>query len=143
MTASTSHSRWRSAGAVLLGIFVGVILSLGTDQVLHVVHVYPPWGQPMYETGLNLLALSYRLVYGVVGGYIIARFAPHAPMRHALVSGIIGFLVSLAGVIAATQVDLGPLWYPIALAITAIPCSWLGGVLFLVYSGQRPQRLGS
>ncbi|MGH7410211.1 MAG: hypothetical protein ACREJ6_03995 [Candidatus Methylomirabilis sp.] len=26
-----------------------------------------------------------RLVYGVVGSYITARFAPHSPMRHSLV----------------------------------------------------------
>lgn len=36
--------------------------------------VYPPWGQPMHATGLVLLALSYRLVYGVLGSYIAARF---------------------------------------------------------------------
>ena len=138
-----STSRWKSVGAVLLGIVVGAALSLGTDQVLHVAHVYPPWGQPMYEPALNLLALFYRLVYGVLGGYIIARFAPHSPLRHAMAGGILGFIVSLAGVIAATQMDLGPLWYPIALALSAIPCSWLGGWLFLLYSGQRTQRLGS
>jgi hypothetical protein len=125
-----STSRWRSVGALLLGIVVGVALSLGTDQVLHIAHVYPPWGQPMHEPSLNLLALSYRLIYGVVGGYVIARFAPHAPLRHALIGGVLGFVVSLLGVIAATQVDLGPLWYPIALALTAIPCSWLGGWLY-------------
>jgi len=106
--------------------------------VLHVIRVYPPWGQPMYQPGLNLLALSYRVVYGVVGGYVIARFAPYSPMLHALSGGIAGFVVSAAGVIAATQVDLGPLWYPIALAISAVPCAWLGGKLFLLYSGQRP-----
>ena len=138
-----STSRWKSARALLLGIFVGASLSVGTDQILHVVQVYPPWGQPMYAPGLNLLALSYRMVYGVLGGYLVARFAPHSPMRHALLGGMIGFVVSLAGVIAATQVDLGPLWYPIALALTAIPCSWLGGWLFLFNSGRRPQSLGS
>jgi hypothetical protein len=142
MTTATPRRGWRSAVALLLGILTGALLSLGTDQLLHLVHVYPPWGQPMNQPGLNLLALFYRLVYNVVGGYVIARFAPYAPMRHALAGGIVGFVLSLAGVIAATQLDLGPLWYPIALAVTAIPCSWLGGRLFLIYSGQRPQRLG-
>ena len=28
---------------------------------------------------------------------------------------------------AITQADLGPNWYPIALAVTAYPCTWLGG----------------
>ena len=139
----SSTSRWKSARALLVGILAGVILSIGTDQVLHVLQVYPPWGQPMYAFGLNLLALSYRMIYGVLGGYLVARFAPYSPLGHALIGGVLGFVVSLAGVIAATQVDLGPLWYPIALALTAIPCAWLGGRLFLVYSGQRTQRLGS
>jgi hypothetical protein len=84
----------------------------------------------MNQPGLNLLALFYRLVYNVVGGYVMARFAPYAPMRHALAGGSVGFVLSLVGVITATQVDLGPLWYPIALAVTAIPCSWLGGMLY-------------
>jgi hypothetical protein len=41
----------------------------------------------MYDTGLVLLALSYRCVYGVVGSYIAARFAPRNPMRHAMALG--------------------------------------------------------
>jgi ABC-type xylose transport system permease subunit len=51
-------------------------------------------------------------------------------MRHALILGAIGFVVSLAGAITATtMVDLGPAWYPIALVLTALPCAWLGGAL--------------
>jgi hypothetical protein len=73
----------RSTGAVFLGFIVVVALSLGTDQVLHSLGVYPPWGQPMYATGLNLLGLSYRIVYAIVGSYIAARLAPRNPMRHA------------------------------------------------------------
>ena len=78
---------WRSAGAVFLGFLAVVVLSLGTDQVLHMLQVYPPWGEPMREAGLNLLALSYRIVYGIAGGYITARFAPRNPLRHAMIGG--------------------------------------------------------
>ena len=127
---TSTHPRrlWRSTAAVLLGFVAVVVLSLGTDQVLHLFEVYPPWGQPMYDTGLLLLALTYRSVYGVVGSYITARFAPHSPMRHSLVGGVIGFVLSLAGGIAAiSMADLGPIWYPIALVLTALPCAWLGG----------------
>jgi hypothetical protein len=119
----------RSTGAVTLGILVGAGLSLGTDQVLHVLEIYPPWGQPMYDPGLNLLALAYRLPYAIAGSYLIARFAPRKPMRHAMVGGLIGLVSCVLGVAAAISVDLGPLWYPIALALTALPCAWLGGVL--------------
>jgi hypothetical protein len=125
--------RWgRSSAAVLVGIVVGAVLSLGTDQILHVLHVYPPWGEPMYDPKLNLLALSYRIVYAILGSYIIARMAPHSPMRHALVGGLIGFVVSLAGAIVAIPMNLGPMWYPIVLALTALPSAWLGGILYRV-----------
>jgi len=40
--------------------------------------------------------------------------------------------VSLAGAIAAIPLKLGPIWYPIALALTALPCAWLGGILYRV-----------
>lgn len=69
---------------MLLGILVGAALSLGTDQVLHVLKVYPPWGQALHDPGLNLLALSYRCVFNVVGFYVIAQLAPRNPMRHVL-----------------------------------------------------------
>jgi H+/Cl- antiporter ClcA len=120
---------WRSMGAVLLGFFAVAILSLATDQVLHVLKVYPPWGEPMYSPGLNLLALAYRIVYTILGGYIAARLAPRNPMRHVLVLAIIGLIMGISGVIATSGLDLGPRWYPIALAATALPCTLLGGVL--------------
>lgn len=121
--------RWRSAAAIFLGFAAVVVLSLGTDQVLHVLEVYPPWGEPMDDTGLLLLALAYRIVYTVAGGYIAATLAPGAPMRHAVILGLIGLVPGAAGVIAAAAGDLGPLWYPVALALTGLPCCWLGGVL--------------
>jgi len=119
----------RSVAAVLLGFVAVFVLSLGTDQVLHVLQVYPPWGQPMFDPGLNLLALSYRLVYGVLGSYITARLAPYSAMRHVWIGAIIGFVLSSAGVIAAIQMKLGPAWYPIALALSVFPTAWLGGML--------------
>jgi hypothetical protein len=120
----------RSTGAIVLGFVAVVVLSLGTDEVLHLLKVYPPWGQPMFDPRLNLLALSYRIVYTILGSYIAARFAPRNPMRHALILGAIGFVLSIPGVIIATQMKLGPVWYPIGLVVTALPCAWLGGVLF-------------
>jgi hypothetical protein len=123
--------RLQSAGAILAGFIVTAVISLATDQLLHVLDVYPPWGQPMHEPALNALALGYRIVYGVMGGYITARLAPHSPVRHAVILGVIGFVFAAAGAIGAiTQYDLGPNWYPITLALTALPCTWVGGLLF-------------
>jgi len=128
-TANRSNPRLRSAAAVLAGFVVVVILSLGTDQVLHLLKVYPPWGEPMYQAGLNLLALSYRCGYAVLGSYLAARLAPSNPMRHALVLGAVGLILSLAGAVVASSKNLGPTWYPVALAITSLPLAWVGGRL--------------
>jgi peptidoglycan/LPS O-acetylase OafA/YrhL len=120
----------RRIGAVLAGMAVGVVLSLGTDQVLHVLKVYPPWGESMSDP-LFLLATAYRLVYGVIGSYVMARLAPDQPMKHALAGGVIGVVVSTLGAVATWnhQPPLGPHWYPVALIVTAMPCAWLGGKL--------------
>jgi hypothetical protein len=126
----TSPPRWsvlRSAGAVLAGLLTIFILSLGTDQLFHALGVYPPWGQPMRETGLLILAFSYRLIYDVFGCYLTARLAPKAPMLHALILGGIGTVLATLGAIGMW--NFGPNWYPVLLAASALPSAWLGGVL--------------
>jgi hypothetical protein len=122
--------RGRSVGAVLAGIVAVVVLSVGTDEILHLAQVYPPWGQRMAD-GLFGLATAYRIVYSIAGGYITARLAPYAPLRHAVILGLIGLVPGLLGVmVAIAKPELGPLWYPVALAVTGLPCAWLGGVLY-------------
>ena len=117
----------RSAAAITAALVANAGLSLATDQLLHVLDVYPPWGQPMHEPGLNLLALAYRTAYGVAAGVVVARLAPRAPMRHAAILGVIGLALATLGAVAAiTQYDLGPDWYPVALAATALPTVMLG-----------------
>ena len=122
--------RWRSVGAVVAGFVVVFVLSVGTDQVLHVLKVYPPWGEPM-AGALYGMATAYRIVYTILGGYITARLAPDAPVRHALILGLVGLVAGLIGVMVnIAKPELGPLWYSIAVAVTGPPCAWLGGVLY-------------
>lgn len=141
MTIATAHVQsgrpWRSITAVFVGFISVVFLSLATDQLLHILEVYPPWGEPMWDPGLNLLALSYRTVYTVASGYITAWLAPHARMRHVVILGIIGLAAGTAGAIAALNVVLGPLWFPVALAVTAFPSVWLGGWLYMTRHPER------
>jgi hypothetical protein len=121
----------RSIWAVLAGFLVIFVLSLGTDEILHLLNVYPPWKEPMWDPKLNALALGYRLIFDTFGSYLTARLAPYAPMKHALIGGFIGLVLSLGGVAAAMQVNLGPLWYPIALALSSPITAWIGGSLYL------------
>ena len=118
----------RSVAAVLAGFIAVAGLSVGTDQLFHTLQVYPPWGEPMLDSRLYVLALSYRVIYTFLGGFITARLAPRSPMRHVTVLCIIGLVAGSAGVVVALpRGDLGPNWYPIAIAVTAYPVTWLGG----------------
>ena len=120
----------RSVWAVIAGLVVIVVLSTATDLALHATGVYPPIGQPM-SGGRFLLALGYRFVFGVAGCALAARLAPSRPMRHALILGGVGVLLSTAGAIATwgRGPEFGPPWYPLALIAITMPSAWLGGVL--------------
>ena|SRR5579862_7346908 len=92
--------------------------------------VFPPRLQPM-TAGLFGLATAYRLAFAVLGSYIAATMAPNRSMMHGMILGAIGFVLSFAGVVMAWNQarPSGPLWYPIALWITALPCAWAGSRL--------------
>ena len=122
----------RSILAVLVGMVVAIALTLATDEVLHRIGVFPPWGASMVGfDGALLLATVYRTIYGVAGSYITARLAPDRPMGHALVGGAIGLAVSILGAAVTWNKGpaFGPHWYPLALDVLALPTAWVGGKL--------------
>jgi len=119
----------RYVGAVIFGFAVVVLLSTATDAVLHSTGVYPPESEGLWDPGLNALALTYRCAFTVLGGYVCALLSPSPKMRAVWALAILGQLGGLAGVFGTWNLNLGPHWYPIALAATAIPTVWLGGWL--------------
>lgn len=125
---------WKSVWAVAAGVLAIVIGSTLVDIVLHVTGVYPTDGK--LDDRLALIASSYRLVISIAGAYLTARIAPDRPMRHALILGAVGTVLGLIGVVATWNLDLGPRWYPISLAVLAVPQCWFGGWL-------RERQLGS
>lgn len=137
MSERNPTSTLRSLGAILAGMLTVIVLSLGTDVILHATGIYPPWFQPMADA-LWVLALAYRIVYGVVGGYLAARFAPNQPMKYALIVGFIGLALSIVGVAMHWNKgpEFGPKWFNLALVATALPCAWAGGKLAMA----RPRR---
>src|SRR5438874_3273590 len=131
--ATRAHPVLRSVGAVAGALFTVAIITGIADQILHWIGVFPPWGQITYEPGPYLLAIAYRTAFGVGGGYIAARLAPRAPLGHAVALGVVVVVLSLVGVIVTiVRGDLGPLWYPIALLVFALPSAWVCGSLFAV-----------
>jgi hypothetical protein len=111
---------------------VAIALTLATDELLHRIGVFPPWGASMVGfDGALLLATVYRTVYGVLGSYFTARLAPSRPMGHAMVGGAIGLAVSILGAAVTWNKGpaFGPHWYPLALVVLALPTAWVGGKL--------------
>ena len=100
------------------------------------IGVFPPMDQPINDA-LALLATSYRIVISVGGAWLTARLAPDKPMKHAMILGVVGTVLGLVGVVATWNRGLGPRWYPIALAVLAIPQCWVGGRLYVMRSGKR------
>jgi hypothetical protein len=119
---------FRSIGAILAGFITVFVLSVGTDFILERLGFFPPANEPdAYTWSMLMLALFYRSIYSVAGFYLAATLAPAAPMRHAIVLGIIGTVFATLGAIA--NWDKSANWYPILLVLVTLPCAWLGGRL--------------
>ncbi len=101
--------------AVFLGFLTVVVLSVVTDKVLET------------STSMLAVALAYRSVYTVIGGYVTAALAPDRPMHHVKILAWIGLAAGIAGVFFGW--DLSQHWYPIALAVTGPLFTLLGGKL--------------
>ena len=119
----------RSVAAVVAGLVFIFATHMGADEAMHAMGVFPPKGEPMFDPALNALALGYRCVFSVLGCALTAWLAPRARMGHALTLGAIGTVLASLGAYAAINLNLGPVWYPVALVASALPCAWVGGKL--------------
>lgn len=115
----------KSIWAIFAGILVNVVLSLATDSILEQAGIFPPHDRGFFVTWMILAAFSYRLVYTFLGGYVTAWQSPSRPMRHVIILGSIGTALCIAGIFVSW--NLSQHWYPIALALTAFPVTWMGG----------------
>ncbi|WP_394762729.1 hypothetical protein [Phenylobacterium sp.] len=116
----------RSLLAVVAGMVFIVAASTGTDLVLSKT-LAPEMASTHAPAADLALALAYRTIFGVIGGWITAKLAPSRPVAHAVVLGVIGALAALAGLVVMW--GAGQPWYPIGLVVLALPECWLGGRL--------------
>lgn len=125
--APVGHPRLRTAGALIAGFVAVAALSMAADAVLHAMNYYPNDGTVGSDAELAV-ALAYRTVFTILGGYITARLAPSHPQRLATILGAIGTLFAILG--AVTMWNVGHQWYPVGLVVLAIPSTAFGGWLF-------------
>ena len=119
----------KSILAVIAGFVTVFVSSVATDMVVEGTGLLPgPANPELILPWMFVIFLSYRIIYTIFGGYITSRLAPQNPVKHAIILGAIGTVAALAGMIAMW--NLGNQWYPIALVVTAVPCTWLGGKIY-------------
>jgi len=126
-----NRGAFRSVGAVLAGLIVIVVLSSVTDTLLESIGVFPPVAVQREEgfdaLWMVTLALVYRSIYTVVGGYVTAALAPKRPVRHAVILGIVGIALGVLGAIATWGITSA--WFNVSLLVLGLPCVWLGAKL--------------
>ena len=120
---------FKSIGAILVGLVFIVITHTGTDAILEAIGVLPK-DNLFVPTGLILIVIGYRAVFSLAGCCLTASLAPHNPMKHSLILGTIGAVLSTVGAIATANMNLGPAWYAWALVGISLPIAWLGGKLY-------------
>jgi len=122
----------KSVWAVIAGFLVILISSIAVDTILKIAGILP-WDHLHVSTGLILFVILYRSVFSVAGCYLTAQMAPQNPMKHALILGVLGLIISSIGAVMAS--DLGPVWYAWTLAALSLPLAWLGGKFYVKRSG--------
>ena len=114
--------------SILSGFATAAVLSVALDFIFHAAGIYPPPGQPFFDTGLVSLAFSYRAVFAILGAYLTAMLARDQAKKAVLVLGIIGSLTWLVG--AIVMWGFGPAWYNIGGVLTGVPFALAGGKLY-------------
>lgn len=118
----------RSILSIIVGfIFIGA-LSLGTDAVVRglMPGAFSVAGRTE-SVPVLLLTLAYVFVFAVVGCYLTARLAPHSPMKHALILGLLGLVFNIVG--TTLLWNTAPAWYHVTALLMVMPAAWLGGRL--------------
>jgi hypothetical protein len=122
--------KWRSLWAVVAGVLFIVVVTTVVDLILHAMGFFPAVNMPISDVQAAV-ATAYRIVISVAGGWLTARLAPNQPMQHALILGLVGTLLGVIGAAATWNLGLGPHWYPVALAVLALPQCWIGGKIYV------------
>ena len=118
----------RSIVAVVAGfVVVGLLIALAQAGVIAAFPAHFDAKGGTSHLGMLLLMQGYVAVAATFGGWLAARLAPTAPLRHALIVGALGVLVNVAS--AAMSWALYPSWAHVVGILTAMLWAWLGGTI--------------
>lgn len=118
----------RSVLAIVAGFFFIGLLSVGTDGIIR--GLYPnafTADSGTSNTGILVASIVYVGIYAIAGCWLAAALAGRRPMLHALILGLLGLALNLAGV--ARMLHLFPTWYAVVSVLLTMPYAWIGGKL--------------
>ncbi len=127
----------KNIGTVIAGFVLTLLLTRGMDILFESMGVFPTV-EEQQKNGFNVLwmnivAILYRVVFTILGGYLTAKTSASKPMRNVNILGIVGTIIAIIGNIVVSQIpemaNVLPLWFSVVLVLIAYPCVWTGGKL--------------
>jgi hypothetical protein len=129
---------WKNCSAVLIGFLTVFMLSVGMDMLAESVGILPPSTQPeAYQWWHLVIALIYRSIFTIFGGFVTAHISATKPMRQVIILAVIGTILGGLGTIANWEMAKATgTWYPVVLFLASPVCIWWGGTLKKVNQGK-------
>jgi membrane glycosyltransferase len=127
----------RSILAIVAGFLLIGALAQGTGAALQGAGIMPAAGEPITGIGPLLLEAAYVAVFAIAGCWLAAWLAPGAPMRHALILGLLGLVFNLVSAVAIW--GQRPAWYMVLSLALVMPYAWIGGRLREMQMERRGQ----
>ena len=118
----------RSILAVVAGFVLIVVLSFGADFVLRTAapQAFGPAGNT-HDPAMLVAVMGYVLLFVVLGSFVTGWLAPARPLRHALILGVLGLLLTLIPTVMFWRDT--PAWYHFGVLVAILPAAWLGGTV--------------
>lgn len=120
---------FKSIGAILSGLLLGAVLSIGTDFLMDKMEIMSMENFKQTSLFVIFIVMVYRFIFNVIGCYLTAKISPNKPMKHVIIIGIIGTVLSILG--SLVMWDKAIPFYNIGVILISFPSAWIGGKLFI------------
>lgn len=125
--------------SVVAGFVINSVAASVVDIVLQQLGIFPPYGQPFFDTALVLLASTHRAILSVLSAYVVALIARDKARTATIAFGVLGSIFWVIGGFAAA--GYSPIWYSVIGFFLSVPYALLG--LKLYNSRQQRKHSGT
>jgi uncharacterized BrkB/YihY/UPF0761 family membrane protein len=123
------HRALKSVVALLAGFILGAVLSIATDALMEKLGVFSMADFKNTSMGILIIVILYRFMFNAIGCYLTAKLAPNNPMRHVMIIGVVGTVLSVSGTVVMWEKAIP--FYNIAIILISFPSAWIGGKIYV------------